>query len=356
MSTWFSRYLIEGNMTALRIASPEGRALEILGISEEEENLYRLLLAHSGVTLREIAELSSLDIRKARRLLDAIEGKGLATHSSERPSHYIPASPDIALDELILQRQKALHHAQAAAQALQEYAVAQRHEKREQLVELIANQEAESQAFRHIQRTAQDEIVSLVRPPLRITRLEASWEDDETQKITRSLQVRRRSIADAEFLELPDALRIMRAEADAGVEVRTFPHLPFKMFLADRHIALIPLALERPDSPVLLVRSSALLDALYVMFEMLWQRATPLSFTHADKVKGSESDPLFTKDAEALIALMVAGLNDKTIAYELEISTRTLERRVAELLRLLDARTRFQAGWRATLRQTDTSD
>ena len=50
-------------------------------------------------------------------------------------------------------------------------------------------------------------------------------------------------------------------------------------------------------------------------------------------------------------------LNDKTIAHELDISIRTLDRRVVELLKGLDARTRFQAGWlAATRRQPGGSD
>jgi len=43
-------------------------------------------------------------------------------------------------------------------------------------------------------------------------------------------------------------------------------------------------------------------------------------------------------------------MNDKSIAQEFGISARTLERRILELLKMLDSRTRFQAGWQAAHR------
>jgi DNA-binding NarL/FixJ family response regulator len=54
--------------------------------------------------------------------------------------------------------------------------------------------------------------------------------------------------------------------------------------------------------------------------------------------------------AMQLLALLAGGLNDKAIASELDVSTRTLDRRILKLMRGLGARTRFQAGWIAAQR------
>jgi Bacterial regulatory proteins, luxR family len=48
-----------------------------------------------------------------------------------------------------------------------------------------------------------------------------------------------------------------------------------------------------------------------------------------------------------LVSLLTMGINDKTIASELDLSMRTLNRRVSELMSALGARSRFQAGWLA---------
>jgi DNA-binding NarL/FixJ family response regulator len=119
------------------------------------------------------------------------------------------------------------------------------------------------------------------------------------------------------------------------------------MVMADRSIALIPLNLERPGSPSLLVRSSALLDALYAMFELLWNQAAPIAFTRAGMLRTGEPAAHLPTDAERLLPLLAAGLNDKAIAHELGISPSTLNRRIAELMKSVDARSRFQLGWLA---------
>jgi DNA-binding CsgD family transcriptional regulator len=158
-----------------------------------------------------------------------------------------------------------------------------------------------------------------------------------------------RSIVDAGYLALPGAgLRVCQ-DVEAGEDVRVFPSLPFKLVLADRRIALIPLELEQPGSPSLLVRSSALLDALYALFESLWERSTPVAFTPGGEFRGFAQPARLPREAAELVPLLSAGLNDKNIAHELGISASTLNRRLAQLMKALDTRTRFQMGWRAAL-------
>ena len=117
------------------------------------------------------------------------------------------------------------------------------------------------------------------------------------------------------------------------------------MVMADRSIALIPLNLERPGSPTLLVRSSALLDAFYAMFELLWHQAARIAFTRGGAMHTGELATRLPDEADRLVPLLAAGLNDKAIAHELGISASTLNRRIAELMKSVDARSRFQLGW-----------
>ena len=99
----------------------------------------------------------------------------------------------------------------------------------------------------------------------------------------------------------------------------------------------------------LLVRAPALLDALYELFEMTWSRATPLAFTRTGAMETGKPDMAVSEASAQMIPLLAAGLNDKAIVYETGISIATLNRRVAELMKRFDTRTRFQLGWRAAL-------
>lgn len=57
-----------------------------------------------------------------------------------------------------------------------------------------------------------------------------------------------------------------------------------------------------------------------------------------------------TVEQSQLLAMLAAGLTDKAIARQLDISMRTAHTRVQQLMALLEADTRFQAGMQAKAR------
>jgi sugar-specific transcriptional regulator TrmB len=321
--------------------APRGRPLETLGISEIEERVYEALLDRSGATSAELERDLALPARKLERVIEQLEQKGLATWTTGQPRRYIPASPDIAVEALVLRRQDELHRARAEIQRLQERAAEGAGDRR-QMIELVTTREAERHVFEQMQHAAKHELIFLERPPILIAGPE---QPNETEMKALARGVRYRSIADKAFLEIPGVARRIRADMAAGEEVRVVSQLPFKMVMADRNIALIPLNLEKPGSPSLLVRSSALLDALYAMFELLWSQAAPIAFTRAGALRTGELASRPPEETEQLVPLLAAGLNDKAIAHELGISASTLNRRIAELMKGVDARSRFQLGW-----------
>jgi sugar-specific transcriptional regulator TrmB/DNA-binding CsgD family transcriptional regulator len=323
----------------------------MLGIPVLEEEAYLCLLDHPRATTAEIAGAMNVSPRKAQELLDAIEAKGLATHMPERPRRYVLAAPDIAMESLVLQREKDLQRIRGVIKQLQERAAARAHTVANPIVELITHREAERQVFNQMQASAQQEVIFLVRPPILISRREAQPARDESVA-ARARGVRYRGIVDAEYLALPGAVEHVRDDIGKGDEVRTVAKLPFKMVLVDRRVALIPLDLESSSSEVLLARSSALLDALHALFETLWSGALPLSELRGSGARnGLPGESVLPEGAEELLELMAAGLNDKAIAHELRLSIRTLNRRIAELAKALNVRTRFQIGWLAARRK-----
>jgi DNA-binding CsgD family transcriptional regulator len=329
---------------ALHAKAAARRPLATLGIADAEEIAYECLLAHVGATAQEIAGALRRPLQKTLRLLAAIETKGLATHSPERPRRYFPAAPDIAMEAMLLNRQQDLEEARARIQELKESAATHRRDEREQMVELIVSREAQLQAFDHLRLGARHEIVCLTRPPVLITTFGGAGEPERVaSRNPRVLE--RRCIIDQDYLELSGAVEAVRRDVENGEATRIFPRLPLKFVLADQRIALIPLDPELPDTPSLLVRSSALLDALYALFELLWQHAAPVTFTRTGELSAIGRDAAIDEEGENLLALLAAGLNDKTIAHKLDISLRTLKRRISSLMRSHKVRTRFQLAW-----------
>lgn len=319
------------------------RPLESLGISAAEECTYVALLDHPEATLAELSSSLAWSPRKVQRLLDALRGMGLVTFAAGEPRRFVPASPDIAIEAILSRREDALRRARAEIQRLQQRAT-EGAGTRQQMIELVTTREAERHVFEQMQHAARHELIFLERPPILIAGPEQA-STSQVDAIARG--VRYRSIADQAFLAIPGVVGRIRADMEAGEEVRVVSQLPFKMVMADRNVALIPLDLERPGSPSLLVRSPALLDALYSMFEILWERAAPIAVTQAGQLHTGEAGTRLPPEADQLIPLLAAGLNDKAIAYELDISASTLTRRITDIMQRLDAQTRFQLGWLA---------
>jgi sugar-specific transcriptional regulator TrmB len=341
LSRNLSKYVGEA-MNTLRTGATAPRPLEALGIDAMEERAYRVLLAHRMASAADIAKILSLTLRIAQRLLDSIEAKGLATRSPERPRRYIAAPPELAVEALASQRQAAIERARSTISELKEQAAnAADIPQREQIVELITSRAALVQILEHLQHTIQSEAIVFQRAPVQY----------QSQGHQREMpaSVRIRTISDEGFLALPGALNSLRLDMERGEEARVCPTLPVKMIVADRRIAVIPLNPMDESGPVLLVRGSSLLDALYALFELTWERATPITFTRAGKLKMEKPDSILSDAAEQIIPLLAAGLNDKAIAHEAGISDTTLTRRVAELMKCFDTHTRFQLGWRAAL-------
>jgi DNA-binding NarL/FixJ family response regulator len=86
----------------------------------------------------------------------------------------------------------------------------------------------------------------------------------------------------------------------------------------------------------LVVRASALLDALVNMFFLLWEQAVP--------VVSNVTGPTLDDTDQRLLTMLASGMQDDAIARQLEISARTVGRRVSNLMQQLGVRTRFQAG------------
>lgn len=326
----------------VRIAAASLRPLEALGIDELEEGVYRSLLAHGMATAKDVADALSMTPRKAQQLLDSIEAKGLASHSPERPRRFIAVPPELAIEALVGQRQVVLERARSTIPDLKKQAANPASAvAREQAVEVITSHAALGQILAQLRQTTQSEVFGFQRAP---------WlYPGKSNRPEIRPGVRVRSISDAGYIALPGALDSLQASVAMGEEARIFPTLPIKMIVADRRIGLIPLNVVDQGSTTLLVRAPSLLDALYELFELTWARATPIAFARTGAMEVGKPDMRLSEAAEQMIPLLAAGLNDKAIVYEMGISIATLNRRVAELMKCFDTRTRFQLGWRAAL-------
>lgn len=319
------------------------RPLELLGISVTEERAYRALLERHTATVADIAASLGITRSVARRLLADLEALGLATHTPKVPRVYVAAPPGFAVAALVKQKQAMLERVRVAIPDLEAHSARSSHAVgHEPVLELIESRAHLAAVLAQLYESYRSDVMCFQRAPI----LAPTVLPPQTPRSG----VRVRTISDNSLLETPGALEQIKQDVARGEEARMQPALPFKMMIFDRKAAVISLDGDRPDhAPTLLVHGGALLDALCLLFEFVWERATPIMLVRGTARADRGDDDEF---AAALIPLLSAGLNDKAIAAELGISSATLNRRMSELMRKSGTRTRFQLGWHAALAAT----
>ena len=271
-----------------------------------------------------------------------MERRGLATHTADQPRRFIPAPPRLAVSFLISRREVELQDARSAIPWLEnESSDGSDPADGDALVELVTDRDHLEQLVAHVRGMAKEELLGLHRLPFTAT--------DQSEPRP---GLRVRSISDVDYLKAPGALDALRTVVGLGERARLVSVLPIKMVVADRRIGLLMNA-DELKGPALVVRPSPLLDTLCALFELIWERGTPVDLTQTDDLQPMNvRRDRYPEASRRLVPMLAAGYNDKAIAHHEGISMATMNRRVAELAKLYGTRTRFQLGWRLAMETT----
>ncbi|MEU2154449.1 DNA-binding response regulator [Streptomyces sp. NPDC019396] len=126
-----------------------------------------------------------------------------------------------------------------------------------------------------------------------------------------------------------------------GGQARVTDSIPFKLVVADRTAAALPLDLRLHCNGLLLIRDPVVVQALVRTHQLWWEGG--------DEIQAADEGSMPAHLRPVLDALL-AGLTDEAAATRLGISGRTYSRRVGELLSTLGTTSRFRAGAEAARR------
>lgn len=317
--------------------------LEILGVSPAEELVYTTLLDGPPLTTRQLARACSSSAGvDVDAVLESLEAKGMAYRLTDDPARFAPTSPEVALENLQVAREEAIRRSRTAISDLSErYLRMPRNTSAPEAVELVVGEAAVANRFDLALRSVRRDCRVLDCPPYRLP-----CDVPETERRMLADGVRVRVVYDQSAV---DALGIeqLRTAVGLGEQARLVGQLRLRLYLVDDRLALVPLkAGQSPHEGLLVVRQSALLDALIELFELTWMRAVPLVVEAEPTDAGTEPSGARSSDPgeDALLGLLAAGLADAAIARQLGLSLRTVERRVSRVMGRLNAKSRFQAG------------
>ncbi|MGW2049700.1 helix-turn-helix domain-containing protein [Streptomyces sp. NPDC001858] len=328
--------------------------LEAVGLSPEQESVYRLLVTFDRATVDDITERTATTRAEGLRVLETLTEMGLATGTDGTPRVFRAVPPDVALLPRIKNNADALHVAQMEAGRLVEtYRETARRHDAGQLLEVITGAAALRQHLKRIQADSRHEMLWLCKA--QYVAMPSGTNTEEYEALARGVSYR--VLYEKDFFADEGAVANVVAGVRAGEQARSVPQLPLRLAIADRSVAVFPLVPGGPNGnpgepTTALVRDSNLLSALVALFESYWENAVPLTVADTAILEADDSSTsasLSPTDRQ-LLSLLVAGVADKAIASQLNLSRRTVQRRVQRLMELAGAGTRMQLAWQAARR------
>lgn len=314
---------------------------EQFGLGRAEEEVYRAVLRRGGADGAELAQVLAPSTAAAvEHTLEELCRRGLVEPVATAPGRYRPVDPAVAFAGHVAAKERDLLRSRRLVEELAEQYVQASEPFRvrpQDLLEVVVGAREVMERLRGEHRRARLEVRSMERPPY----VHVNTEPNPIEIELLARGVGHRVIYEEAAVDLPGRLSDIVAGIEAGEQARVVPRLPGKVLLIDDRVALLPArAGGLFTDALLIVRPGALLELLNEVFEAAWERAMPLRVAAGELEDDSANDHL-------VLTLLASGLTDDAIARHLDVSVRTVHRRIREIYARLGARTRFQAGLQA---------
>lgn len=216
---------------------------------------------------------------------------------------------------------------EAAHQVVDRQIDVRRVDDREEVVEVLTDLAA----------TARHEVCSMLPGgPYELDYLRSSWTTDVA---TLHRGVALNALYQGNAVRSPAVLRYLTDFAKAGAQVRVSARLAHRTIIVDRAVAVVGVEEDSLSVPFLVVREPAMVRSFHAQFAAQW-RVSP-------SVGLGPEDALATETVRETLEILQLGVTDEVAARRLGISVRTVRRRVAAVMELLGAGSRFEAGVRA---------
>lgn len=317
--------------------------LGAIGLDEAQEAVYRALVAAGAAEAPDLAHRMGRPEADTEQALRRLERQGLVARSTARPGRWVAAPPGVALGALLTQQRHVLEQAELAAAVLaEEYRTEVPVPAVQDLVEVVTGAGAVAQRFVQLQMGAAKEVCALVTGAPTVV----SGADNQAEERAAARGVVYRVVLERAALTLPGAVSEVADALGRDERIRVVDRVPTKLMIADRSLAMVPLTARAAEPAALVVHASGLLESLCGLFESVWRAALPLRLDADGTAAEGGADTPDSTDLR-ILSLLLAGLTDASVAKQLDLGMRTVQRRVKRLMELAQVTTRLQLGWSA---------
>ncbi|HEU0206411.1 MAG TPA: helix-turn-helix transcriptional regulator [Pseudolysinimonas sp.] len=286
-------------------------------------------------TVGELRALQGLPRDRIPELLQRLAAAGLITVDGDTIE---AVSPDRAMataaEQVVKSEREALHALAVSAGALsaltRDWEVGSSPDDTAPWAEFVHGHEAQWKAWPRYAVTHPPRNPVNLYPDLRILRdvMVATMTEDEKRLVA---SAGLRGVFPRSILSDPDDRAFLDELRRLGALIRIAEEVPSWVYADRGLLCALPLDwAEHPPSSIAIVTHPSITEIVSLYVESIWDKAVDY--------------PLVDDGWQPVLRLLARGLSDAAIAQSLDISPRTVHRRIAEAMEQLDAHSRFELG------------
>jgi len=245
-----------------------------LGLTTYEAKAYLALLRRDSSSPADVARLAHVPRQRIYDVLATLVQKGLVSQRPGPPTKYAAASPEFAIERLLLRRREDLAHLERMSAEMIEaltptFAEGQKERDPLEYIEVLRDRSAINERFGELQEGVEREILVFTKPPY------AKPAQENTEGLVVTSSHRARSVYEYSALDDPDFAAGVRRFIAAGEEARFIEELPLKLVIIDETVVMF--GMEDPvagssELTMVVVEHRALALLLKIAFDAVWSQ------------------------------------------------------------------------------------
>jgi DNA-binding NarL/FixJ family response regulator len=324
------------------------------GLEQYTIAVYRMMVAHPGWSVQEIARTLGSTPSDVARSIEKLADAALVRLGEGDARHGSAVNPEVGLANALERHKEELNF--WIQEFLKDRSLADSLANRSDLrqadddskIDLIEGTGSVRETLDRLLRRAQSQVLCLVADERQ--GLDTLPEDRTFRQVADKDQVRVRAIVLSDVHRHGPGTDWARRIAENGAEVRLSAYSRMQLLLVDRTVAVLPVTAVSGRPRAMLVTSPEIVAALDSLAEQVWDGSAPL----AGRSRRAEQD--FSSREEELLRLLGRGMTDEAVARKMGISLRTVRRLMSDVMRRINATSRFEAGLRLAGLGLDDSD
>jgi sugar-specific transcriptional regulator TrmB len=243
-----------------------------LGLTTYEAKAYLALLRRDSSTPADVARLARVPRQRIYDVLATLVQKGLVSQRPGPPAKYTAASPEFAIERLLLRRREDLDQLERTSREMIEaltptFTEGQKERDPLAYIEVLRDRRAINERFGELQEGIEREILVFTKPPY----AKPAQENTEGLEVTQNH--RARSVYEFSALDDPDFAAGVRRFIAAGEEARFVERLPLKLVIIDETVVMF--GMEDPvagasELTMVVIEHRALASLLKIAFDAVW--------------------------------------------------------------------------------------